>query len=277
MKYSPLHFLYGCLLLAAVTVTSVWQPFRHLVAWAQPGSGCQTFSQTGQTVCGKFLIYWNTHGGLAQQGYPISPEFVEVSELNGQPYTVQYFERAVFEFHPENQPPYDVLLSQLGTYQAKRKYGDPPTWPGAPPPTPVPPPTVGSAVTLRDGVNLTLVASYDDRATGLGTASCGGAAMRWVFRLDNNSASGYVVNFDNTTATMSDSTGRNYEGQSNACNGGLQYIGYDAFASPVTLAPKQVTRAQAVFLAPDFPQDAAYFDLRFTLSGTPLIFRYPLR
>jgi hypothetical protein len=27
---------------------------------------------------------------------------------------VQYFERARFEYHPENQPPYDVLLGLLG-------------------------------------------------------------------------------------------------------------------------------------------------------------------
>src|SRR4029453_2680814 len=36
--------------------------------------------------------------------------------------TVQYFERAVFEYHPENQPPNDVLLSQLGTFRYKVKY-----------------------------------------------------------------------------------------------------------------------------------------------------------
>jgi hypothetical protein len=88
---------------------------------AQPAT-CQTFPQTGQTVCGRFLQYWREHGGLAQQGYPISGEFQEVSALDQRPYTVQYFERAVFELHPENQPPYDVLLSQLGTYQLRRLY-----------------------------------------------------------------------------------------------------------------------------------------------------------
>ena len=37
-------------------------------------------------------------------------------DLDGKTYTVQYFERAVFEQHPENAgTPYDVLLSQLGT------------------------------------------------------------------------------------------------------------------------------------------------------------------
>lgn len=89
---------------------------------AQPVGNCQTFQQTGYTVCGKFLQYWQGHGGLAQQGYPISQEFNETSDLNGKPYTVQYFERAVFELHPENKAPNDVLLSQLGTFLGKSNY-----------------------------------------------------------------------------------------------------------------------------------------------------------
>ncbi len=80
------------------------------------------FPETGKHVGGIFLDYWQSHGGLAQQGYPISDEFTEVSALNNQPYTVQYFERAVFEKHPENLPPYNVLLSQLGTFRYKAKY-----------------------------------------------------------------------------------------------------------------------------------------------------------
>jgi hypothetical protein len=87
----------------------------------QPAN-CQAFTQTRHNLCGRFLTYWQQHGGLAQQGYPLSEEFVETSPLDGKPYTVQYFERAVFEYHPENQPPYDVLLSQLGTYVGKAKY-----------------------------------------------------------------------------------------------------------------------------------------------------------
>jgi hypothetical protein len=81
------------------------------------------FKETGKTVGGSFLAYWNAHGGLAQQGYPISDEFTEVSALDGKPYTVQYFERAVFEKHPENASPYDVLLSQLGTFRYRAKLG----------------------------------------------------------------------------------------------------------------------------------------------------------
>ncbi|MBF6614472.1 MAG: hypothetical protein IVW55_15255 [Chloroflexi bacterium] len=94
-------------------------------------AGCQTFPQTGKTVCGTFLTYWQSHGGVQQQGYPISNEFSEVSEVDGKSYTVQYFERAEFEKHPENQPPYDVLLSLLGTARLKEKYPK-----GAPEPPP---------------------------------------------------------------------------------------------------------------------------------------------
>ena len=85
-------------------------------------AGCQVFPETGKAVCGKFLSYWRQHGGLAQQGFPISGQFLEVSEIDGKSYAVQYFERAVFEMHPENQAPYDVLLSLLGATYYKQRY-----------------------------------------------------------------------------------------------------------------------------------------------------------
>lgn len=80
------------------------------------------FPQTGHTVKGRFLQYWDQHGGLSQQGFPISEEMREASQADGKTYTVQYFERAVFELHPENQPPNDVLLSLLGVFQYRQKY-----------------------------------------------------------------------------------------------------------------------------------------------------------
>ena len=82
----------------------------------------RTFPETGHTVKGLFLTYWETHGGLAQQGYPISEELQEQSDTDGKTYTMQYFERAVFEMHPENQPPFDVLLSLLGVFYYNEKY-----------------------------------------------------------------------------------------------------------------------------------------------------------
>jgi hypothetical protein len=88
-----------------------------------PGNGSRTFSETGKTVRGIFLDYWNSHGGLAQFGYPLSDVASEVSDLNGKPYMMQYFERAVFEYHPEYQgTQYEVLLSQLGTIMYKQKH-----------------------------------------------------------------------------------------------------------------------------------------------------------
>ncbi len=80
-----------------------------------------TFPQTGQTAGGPFLRYWQGHGGLAQQGYPISAETVETSTTNGKPYRVQYFERAVFEYHPEVGAD-GVLLSLLGVTAYQQKY-----------------------------------------------------------------------------------------------------------------------------------------------------------
>ncbi|HEX8600042.1 MAG TPA: hypothetical protein VF952_16190 [Chloroflexia bacterium] len=108
------------LVLAALVLGGILQPFTHLPSLAQ--AECRTFPETGKAVCGRFLEHWQENGGVAQHGYPISDEFQEISELNGQTYTVQYFERAVFEKHPENQPPYDVLLSQLGTMQFRSRY-----------------------------------------------------------------------------------------------------------------------------------------------------------
>ncbi len=94
-------------------------------AFAQ--SDCATFQETGKAVCGRFLQYWQQNGGLAQNGLPISSVIGEVSDTDGKLYTVQYFERTVFEFHPENRPPNDVLLSLLGTslYLAKYPAGAP--------------------------------------------------------------------------------------------------------------------------------------------------------
>jgi hypothetical protein len=100
-------------------------------------AGSRLFAETGKHLGGIFLQYWNSHGGLAQQGYPISDEFTEVSSLDGKPYQVQYFERAVFEYHPENPAPNNVLLSQLGTFRFQAKYASSAALP--PPPVPVPP------------------------------------------------------------------------------------------------------------------------------------------
>ncbi|GAB4190435.1 MAG: S8 family peptidase [Roseiflexaceae bacterium] len=71
------------------------------------------FPETGHTLGGAFRAYWERNGGLPIFGYPTSEPFTERGE-DGRDYTVQYFQRHRFELHPENPPPYDVLLSRLG-------------------------------------------------------------------------------------------------------------------------------------------------------------------
>ena len=77
------------------------------------GPGRRYFPDTGHLVSGRFLSYWEHNGGLAQFGYPLSEPFSQALE-DGREYAVQYFERARFELHPQNQPPYDVLLGHFG-------------------------------------------------------------------------------------------------------------------------------------------------------------------
>jgi Tol biopolymer transport system component len=89
-----------------------------------PQPGCQFFVQTGFNVCDDILQAWHANGlefdgrrGMAQDeslalyGAPISPLTTEIVE--GHPYQVQWFERARFELHLDNQPPYNVLLGRL--------------------------------------------------------------------------------------------------------------------------------------------------------------------
>jgi hypothetical protein len=79
-----------------------------------PSSGSSRFfPETGFTVSGRFLTYWETNGGLALNGFPISAARDEKLE-DGKTYTVQYFERVRMEYHPENAAPNDVLLGQFG-------------------------------------------------------------------------------------------------------------------------------------------------------------------
>ncbi|MDQ3704913.1 MAG: hypothetical protein M3437_06780 [Chloroflexota bacterium] len=108
--------------LALLTLLAASQYAPGSIASPTSQADSRTFPETGHTVKGKFLKYWDEHGGLAQQGYPISGEMQEQSDTDGKTYTVQYFERAVFEAHPENQPPNDVLLSLLGVFLYKQKY-----------------------------------------------------------------------------------------------------------------------------------------------------------
>ncbi len=84
--------------------------YREGVAIVADG---QWFPETKHYIGGGFWTYWSTRGGLALFGYPLTDERPEKCE-DGKLHTVQYFERAVFEYWPENPPAYQVLLRRLG-------------------------------------------------------------------------------------------------------------------------------------------------------------------
>jgi hypothetical protein len=89
---------------------------------APPLSGSShCFPETGQCLRGIFLSYWESKGGLAQFGFPITPELVEEGR------TVQYTQRARLEWHPENKgTPYEVLLGRLGADRAEARSNEAP-------------------------------------------------------------------------------------------------------------------------------------------------------
>src|SRR5205823_6339111 len=68
---------------------------------AQPPDAAY-FPQTRHGVSGAFRAYWEENGGLMRFGYPVTRVF----EVGG--VRMQYFERARFEWHPENPAPYKV-------------------------------------------------------------------------------------------------------------------------------------------------------------------------
>jgi hypothetical protein len=79
--------------------------------------GVRYFSETGHTLRGSFRSYWESNGGLMRFGYPLTEEFAEMNHDDGRTYTVQYFERARFEYHPEYAgTQYEVLLGLLGNW-----------------------------------------------------------------------------------------------------------------------------------------------------------------
>jgi hypothetical protein len=95
------------IVLAALLALPVW------AGGVRGAAAAQCFAQTGLCVSGRFLDYWNAHGGLALNGYPLSDERTETLE-DGKSYQVQYFERVRLEAHPEAAAPNDVQLGQFG-------------------------------------------------------------------------------------------------------------------------------------------------------------------
>jgi lipoprotein-anchoring transpeptidase ErfK/SrfK len=115
---------WGVVCLLAMAMSALLIPLtRSGMVGAEPPPTVY-FTQTGHNLGSPFLSYWRAHGGLAVYGYPITDAFQEVSNLDGKTYTVQYFERARLEAHPENKAPWDIILGQLGRTLADRIKGN---------------------------------------------------------------------------------------------------------------------------------------------------------
>jgi polysaccharide biosynthesis protein PslG len=128
-----------------------WMQFPR----SAPGVGCRYFAETGHNACGEILAAWRKSGlefdgragksegeNLALFGLPLGDPAVETIE--GRPYSVQWFERARFELHPENAPPYNVLFGLLGNETRAAATPTPtpePAYPAPPTPKPQPSPT----------------------------------------------------------------------------------------------------------------------------------------
>jgi hypothetical protein len=112
----------GELMGRVITVGRDTEP--SFVSIADPhDASCNYYAETGHTLCRGFKSYWEQHGGLWMYGFPISQELQERNPDTGEIYTVQYFERARFEWHPENAgTQYEVLLGRLGAQLFAARY-----------------------------------------------------------------------------------------------------------------------------------------------------------
>src|SRR5262245_47222212 len=117
MHFNPRFLL--VLSLVQLTLLQSGLPSAPVAAAATPkpairlSGGEKCFQATGRCMHGLFLGYWQSKGGLSQFGYPVTDELTEDGR------TVQYTERARFEWHPEfRDTPNEVLLSLLGNQLA---------------------------------------------------------------------------------------------------------------------------------------------------------------
>lgn len=98
-------------------------PFQPV---GDPGDGT-FFGASGHTLRNgpaPFRDYWSRNGGLEVFGYPLSEQFQEVNQADGQTYWVQYFERQRMEWHPnEPNPQYRILLGLLGNEYREQFHG----------------------------------------------------------------------------------------------------------------------------------------------------------
>jgi glucose/arabinose dehydrogenase len=119
----------------ALTLVTVTEPGGGLSAGAAAtvrldtpaSSAVLAFPRTGVVLGGGFKHFWERHGGAARFGDPITAEFRERNPDDGREYTVQYFERARFEYHPEHRgTDHETQLGLLGRQLTAGRLGEAP-------------------------------------------------------------------------------------------------------------------------------------------------------
>ncbi len=93
----------------AIAVTGFVLLLAVAAVSAQSEDDQRYFDETGHTIQGAFLKFFDEHGGLEVFGYPITEEFVDDNGM-----LVQYFQRGRFEWHPNNPEEFQVQLGLLG-------------------------------------------------------------------------------------------------------------------------------------------------------------------
>ena len=99
------HSILAIVLMAAVLATGLGAKAPQTL---EPE--CEYWNPTGHFVCGEFLDFFNARGGLEVFGYPLTEAFADATHGD---LTVQYFQRARMEWHPQNPVPYTVVLGLL--------------------------------------------------------------------------------------------------------------------------------------------------------------------
>jgi hypothetical protein len=72
-------------------------------------------AETGYVVQGRFLHFYEAYGGEAGLGQPLSGETI------AEGWQVQYFEKGRLEYHPENEPAYQITAGWLGELLQRRR------------------------------------------------------------------------------------------------------------------------------------------------------------
>lgn len=90
------------------------QPAARAAKLGEDNKDRRYFVETGHTIQNAFKAFWDANGGIAQFGYPLTEEFQERNPADDRVSTVQYFERARFEWNPQTGA---VVLGRIGTEQ----------------------------------------------------------------------------------------------------------------------------------------------------------------